>query len=378
MKGHRVLIASRCAWTTYNFRRLLIADLQRGGAEVIACGAGGDGYESQLLAAGIRFEPLPLGKGLGNPFADLRYLVASFRLMRRFRPDVLHAFTVKPVILASIAAIAARVPVRVAMITGLGHAYTTSSRWIRALTTTLYRIALKRVHIVYFQNRDDRDDFLGQRIVSAAQCRLIPGSGVDTGRFAPVMDRRPPAATTILMVARLLREKGVLEYLDAASRVRSLDDQVRFLLVGGSDSRNPSSLDEKAVRLASEAAGVQWLGHAEDVRSYYAQADIVVLPSYREGTPMSLLEAAAMAKPMIATRVPGCTEIVREGETGWLVPPRDSQALAEAILNAISQRDLWREYGNNARSLAQSRFESRLVCRQIIDDYARLLASGAT
>jgi glycosyltransferase involved in cell wall biosynthesis len=378
MDKTRFVIASRCAWTTFNFRRQLIEELQHLGAEVIACGAGGDGYEARLHSAGIRFEPLPLGQGQTGPVADLRYLVACYRLFRRFRPNVLHAFTVKPVIFASIAARAARVPVRVVMITGLGHVFTSSGRFLRGLISALYRIALKRVNLVYFQNPDDRDEFLRQGIVSVDQSRLIAGSGVDTKRFAPILRCATAPGTVFVMVARMLREKGVMEFLSAASRVRSRTTGTRFMLVGGTDPRNPTSLEADEIRLAATDVGVEWIGHVEDVRPYYAQADIVVLPSYREGTPMSLLEAAAMAKPMIATRVPGCIEIVHEGTTGWLVPPRDAFALAEAMLRAIAERDHWDVYGDNARALATSRFDSRVICQQILNDYEELLGRSIT
>jgi glycosyltransferase involved in cell wall biosynthesis len=282
------------------------------------------------------------------------------------------------VIFASIAAWAAHVPVSVAMITGLGHSFTTSGGCVRKLTSMLYRIALKRVKIVYFQNPDDLDEFLRRRIVSSEQCRLIAGSGVDTRRYAPVENGTSEHDVVFIMVARMLREKGVLEFLIAAAHVRSRFGAVRFILVGGTDPHNPTSLDNDEVRRLSENAGVKWLGHVEDVRPYYAQASIVVLPSYREGTPMSLLEAAAMAKPMIATRVPGCVEVVHEGLTGWLVPPGDSRALSEAMLKAIAERGRWRTYGDNARSLATSRFDSRLICRQIMDDYMRMIPRSTT
>jgi glycosyltransferase involved in cell wall biosynthesis len=351
----------------------------RDGAEVLACGAGGDGYEGLLRAAGIRFHPLPLARKSRSPLADLRYFVTCWSLLRKLRPQVLHAFTVKPVIYCTIAAALARVPVRIAMITGLGYAFTSSGALVRKITTTLYRLALRYVDVVYFQNSHDRDEFLHRRIVSADKVRMIAGSGVDTERFSPqiVPSARRESGTAFVMVARALRDKGVLEFIEAATIVRSRKTDVSFVLVGGVDERNPSALDEAEVRQAASGAGVTWIGHVGDVRPYIAQADIVVLASYREGTPMSLLEAASMSKPLIATRVPGCVEVVHEGCNGWLAPPRNGAALASAMLAAIAHRDCWESYGEYSRWLATSRFDARLISAQIIGDYGALIRRKA-
>jgi glycosyltransferase involved in cell wall biosynthesis len=370
----RVLIASRCSWTTFNFRRHLIAELQGAGVNVLACGAGGDGYEEQLAAAGIRFVPLPLGRDSRDLLADLRYAVACYRLIREHRPDVVHTFTIKPVIYCTLAAALARVRLRVAMITGLGYAFTSSGKILRWLVSALCRFALRRVDLVYFQNADDRDEFLHRKIVSVSQCRMIAGSGVDTGRFAPMVRVENQNCVTFLMISRALREKGVLEFFAAAHQVKQVASDARFILVGGTDGRNPTSLVQEEVQLRADESGVEWAGPVGDVRPLIAEADVVVLPSYREGTPMSLLEAAAMAKPMIATNVPGCREIVRDGVTGWLVPPRDAQALAAAMIKAMAERERWRTYGENARNLATSRFDVRRVSKQIMDDYRELAA----
>jgi glycosyltransferase involved in cell wall biosynthesis len=372
----RVVIASRCAWTTFNFRRHLIEELTATGVEVVACGAGGDGYEERLQAIGVRFVRMPLAKRSVSVLADLRYLLACWRLLRQVRPDVVHAFTIKPVIFCSIAAAIVRVPVRVAMITGLGYSFTSSGAWLRRVVQGLYRVALRRIHRVYFQNATDRDDFFALGLVSARQCRMIAGSGVDTKTFVPVDRPDVAGAPVFLMVSRVLREKGVNEFFDAARRVRLTGQPARFVLAGGTDYRNPTSMSDQEVRDAAGDAGVEWVGQVDNVRDYLANADVVVLPSYREGTPMSLLEASAMAKPMIATDVPGCRDVVRAGWNGWLVPPRDSEALASAMQQSIRDRHRWKSFGENARLLATSRFDARLVCRQLIDDYRALLMRG--
>jgi glycosyltransferase involved in cell wall biosynthesis len=299
------------------------------------------------------------------------------RLLLQLRPHIFHAFTVKPVIFGTIAAALAAVPVRIVTITGLGHAFTSSSWWLRTVVAALYRWALSRTHLVYFQNAEDREQFLQRGIVSSAPTRMIAGSGVDTERFAPATRRTETSTATFVMVARALRDKGVREYFKAGRLVRETGEDAVFRFVGGVDPRNPSSLSQAEMESAAREAGVEWIDHAEDVRPHMAAADIVVLPSYREGTPMSLLEAAAMAKPMIATAVPGCREVVREGSTGWLVPAQDADALASAMRRAIAERDRWEPFGNNARTLVLARFDAWIVIRQMLADYVDLLARSA-
>lgn len=372
----RVAVLSRCAWTMYNFRRHFIRSLVANGVETITAGAGGDGYEARVEALGVPFVSLPLSTRHASPLEELRLFLAFYRLFRKTRPQVVHAFTIKPVIFGTLAAAVAGVPVRVATITGLGHVFTSAGFLVRVLSRGLYRLALHFAHCVYFQNPVDRDVFLEYKLVSPGKVRMIAGSGVDTESFVPQALKRTTPGLTFLMLARVLREKGVCEFFEAANLVLSVAPQVRIKLVGGIDLRNPTSLTEaEAHRMASES-GVIWVGQVDDVRPYLAEADVVVLPSYREGTPMSLLEAAAMAKPIIATDVPGCTEVVKHGVNGYLVRARDSQGLAEGMLKCVSDPERLHEMGMAGRRIVENKFDANRISSQMFDDYNRLWSKG--
>ena len=372
----RVVVLSRCAWTMYNFRRHLIRSLVAKGIDTIAAGAGGDGYEAKVESLGISFVSVPLSARHANPLEELRLFLAFYRLLRKNRPQVVHAFTIKPVIFGTLAAGAARVPVRVVTITGLGHVFTSSGFALRMLTMGLYRVALHFAHCVYFQNTVDRDIFLEHKLVSPGKVRMIAGSGVDTEAFLPQVINKVAPGLTFVMVARVLREKGVCEFFEAAKRVRAIYSEVRIVLVGGVDLRNPTSLTEEQTRHSADKSGVTWIGQVDDVRPYLAEADVVVLPSYREGTPMSLLEAAAMAKPIVTTDVPGCTEVVQHGINGYLVKARDSQSLAEGMLECIRHPERLRDMGMAGRRMVESKFDANRISSQMLGDYNQIWSSG--
>lgn len=378
LTGKRIVVISRCARTLYVFRRSLIAETAKCGAEVSTFGAGGDGFEDDLERCGIRFEQVPVGIRSLSPRADLRLF---FRLLRKFRlsrPDIVHAFTVKPAIFATLAAWVAGVPRRVVTITGLGHAFTTGSPVLRSIVTVLYRVALRKAHVVFFQNSDDLGFFVGRGIVRPETARLIPGSGVDIQRFAPVpLPCQGGRAPRFLMIARLLREKGVREYVEAACRVKKAHPAASFALVGGGDLRNPSSLTADELAALKSLGAVEWIDEVSDVRPYIASADVLVLPSYREGLPRTLLEGAAMGRALIATDAPGCREVVRSAEVGYLVKIADVTSLAGAMMSLCESPQDIPALGRRARSLAESRFDERLVNEACLLAYAeRTMLSG--
>jgi glycosyltransferase involved in cell wall biosynthesis len=357
-----VAVVSRCAWTLYNFRRSLMRRVAERGGRAVAMGSGGDGFDTRLLAEGFEFQVAPVSLRGVDPVADVRLLLHLVRAFRRLRPDVVHCFTIKPAIYGILAAAIARVPVRIVTITGLGHAFTTGHGFVRFLVERLYRVALARAHVVFFQNEDDRELFLARGLVEADRTRLVAGSGIDLERFRPSpLPIVSGALPTFLMIARLLREKGVNEYLQAAAEVKRRHPQVRFLLAGGADPRNPSSLGEADIAALKRSGSVEWVGEVDDVRPVIAQADVVVLPSYREGMPRALLEAAAMGRALIGTDVPGCRGIVRDGLTGQLIPARDAGALARAMERFIQNSGEIGTMGANARRVAVEQFDEKVV-----------------
>lgn len=369
----RIVIGSRCSWTLHNFRLRLIQELMGQGYRVTAIGGGGDGYDKRLLSAGVDFRDVPLSRKGIAPLADLLLFFSLYRLFRREEPMIFHAFTIKPAIYGTLAAAAAGVPVRVVTITGLGHAFTTASGLVRRMVEFLYRTALRRATRVYFQNNDDRALFLQRGLVTSAKVRMVAGSGVDTGKFA--VQPLPAAAggrLRFLMIARLLREKGVFEYFAAAQILRQEYPDVQITLLGGLDSRNPSALSRADLDSLTAGGAVRWLDEVSDVRPHIAASDVLVLPSYREGLPRSILEGASMGRAAIVTDVPGCRDAVDSGVTGVIVPPADPDALAKAMKQLMNDPAKVIRMGAAARARVEARFDERAVILETTSAYREL------
>jgi len=282
---------------------------------------------------------------------------------------------VKPNIYASLAAQMAGVPV-INNISGLGTAFIRGG-WMAALVSLLYRVGLSRSECVFFQNEDDRTLFLGKGLVKRLQTDLLPGSGVDleyydAKRYGTV--ERSGNHIVFVMVARLLWDKGVREYVEAARIVKKQHPEVRFHLLGFLDVENQTAVPREDVEAWVREGIIEYLGTSDDVRPFLAAADCVVLPSYREGTPRSLLEAAAMAKPLIATDVPGCREVVTDGVNGYLCAVRNSNYLADKMLKLIAMpSELRLQMGCQSRNIAETRFDEQIVIRKylkVVDDVA--------
>jgi glycosyltransferase involved in cell wall biosynthesis len=317
-----------------------------------------------LCAMGSEPHPMPLERNGMNPKADLRYFRAQVALQRRLRPDLVLNYTIKPNIWGSFAARLTGCKA-VSMVTGAGYLLLDGKgvkrRLIQTLAKRLYRAALSGNEAVIFQNRDDVADFVDARIVQFQQARMVSGSGVNLAHFrrAPL-----PPEPVFLMIARLLRTKGVQEYAQAAEQVRAKYPNARFLLVGMQDT-GPDGIDT-ADLARWQARGLEYLGELVDVRPVIAASSVYVLPSYREGTPRSVLEAMAMGRPIITTDVPGCRETVQSGSNGFLVPARDSVALAGAMEQLIGDASLRAKMGEAAYALAAERFDVEVVNRDLI------------
>jgi glycosyltransferase involved in cell wall biosynthesis len=328
-----VLITVNATWNVWNFRRPLVEALIAEGHEVTVL-APRDDTAARLEALGCRIRPLEMSvKGM-NPARDAALWWRLRREFRDLRPDVVLGFTIKPNIYGALAAKSAGVPF-VPNVTGLGTAFLSGGA-LEYVAVTLYRRAFRRLPVVFFQNSDDRALFLGRGMVRAAQARSLPGSGIDLARFAATPQPGAEEGMVFLMIARLLRDKGVLEYVEAARILRRTHREARFRLLGAADAANRSAIGIETVR-AWEAEGViDYLGTMDDVRPAIAEAHCVVLPSYREGAPRTLIEAAAMARPLIATDVPGCRSVVADRETGLLCDVRSTESLAAACLRMLA------------------------------------------
>ena len=363
----RFLIIASLASSLRNFRGSLIRDIRSRGHEVHAAAPGLEAdaaTRSWLDAEGVVCHEVPISRTGLDPRADLRALIALWRLMRRLRPDICLGYTIKPVIWGGLAAWLARVPRRVALITGLGYAFTGAAGGKRALVRwivmRLYGASLRRATLVFFQNPDDRDDFRRWQLLPATvSAEVVNGSGVDTSAFEPAPF--PDGPMRFLLIARLLGDKGVREFARAAADLRARWPEVEFHLVGPLDP-NPAGIPEAQVRGWHETGTLVWHGAVEDVRPFIAGVHVYVLPSYyREGTPRTVLEAMSMGRPIITTDAPGCRETVQDGVNGSLVPVRDAGALTGAMEKFLSDPSLVPSMGARSRRIAEEKYDVHKV-----------------
>ena len=357
----------------------------------VALGAAAAGYEVHVATMegpaaraiqehGFTHHAIPMTRSGKNPLQELQSLLALWRLYRRVDPDVVHAVTIKPVLYGGIAARLARVPAYVAAVSGLGFIFTRRKRgpdFLRWASMALYRLALGHSNSrVIFQNANDRDVLMQAGVVRAAQIVMIRGSGVDLEKFgvAPEPAGRPVA----VMAARLLRDKGVCEFVEAARLAAGHGGGLRWVLAGSTDAGNPASVTEDEVALWKSEGVVECLGEQADVAGLYQRAHIVVLPSYREGLPKSLIEAAACGRAVVTTDVPGCRDAIEPGRTGVLVPAKNARALARAVQELADDATLRHKLGAAGRELAERAFDVRLVVARHLEIYGELLADATS
>jgi glycosyltransferase involved in cell wall biosynthesis len=313
---------------------------------------------------GVELHHVPIdARGL-SPLRDAALLISYLRLMRRLRPSAFLGFTVKPNLYGSIAADRLGIPV-LNTITGLGTAFL-SGPALRTITVAIYRHALRKSQSVFFHNCDDRDLFVSQNLVRPTQARIVAGSGVDLEHFLPAATARQGETPTFLFVGRLLRDKGAKEFAEAASIVREVRS-AKFLMLGSVEN-HPKAVQASELQRFVSTGIVELLGETDDVRPFMEASDCIVLPSYREGLPRVLLEAAAMAKPVIATDVPGCRSVVDDGRTGLLCEPRSSLSLAKAMTAFLSMSPQDRlSMGLRGREKAEQEFSQENVVDAYLD-----------
>ncbi|QTA85990.1 glycosyltransferase family 4 protein [Desulfonema magnum] len=369
----KIFLISRCAWTLYNFRAGLMRNLKTKNYTVVGGGDSDDGFGDKIEAMGVPFKSLPVSKKAISPFADILLFLTLFKWYRYEKPDIVHHFTIKPVIYGSLAARLARVPRIINTVTGLGFVFSEKKvTLLRYLVKWLYRLALRGSHFTFFLNQDDLNFFLSQGLANAQKTGLLPGEGVDCQFFSPefVSDSVSEKPITFLMVSRMLRDKGVFEFVEAARLVKDQFSKVQFQLLGGRDERNPNVISQKDLDLWHSEGVVAWLGELADVRPVITKADVVVLPSfYGEGVPRVLLEAAAMGKPVITTDAVGCREVVDDGVNGFLVPVKNADALAQAMTRMIEDAEMRRTMGIAGRKKAEQAFDERIVIEKILGTY---------
>lgn len=368
-----IVLSANSDWNIANFRGGLIRGLRDAGYKPVVVAPQDPAADSRMRAMGIDRIAIPIDRSGMNPLADFRLLLRYRQLLKRLRPAAYLGYTIKPNVYGCLAAAKLGIPA-IANVSGLGTAFIRDG-FLQKIVVWLYRVGFRRAPVVFFQNEEDRQLFIDRRIVRSEQARVLPGSGVDLTRFSPVPP--PEGPPTFLLIGRLLRDKGVVEFVEAARELRSVLPAARFQLLGPIDEGNRTAIGAAELQSFVEDGVVEHLGTAEDVRPFIAAATAVVLPSYREGLPRSLLEAGAMARPLIAADVPGCREVVEDGVNGYLCAARDARSLAEAMrrlgeLPASERRSM----GEAARRKVQAGFSEELVVRAYLEVLAGVTAQN--
>jgi glycosyltransferase involved in cell wall biosynthesis len=329
----------------------------------------------EIRRKGLSLIPLDISRHGLNPLAELRTVSAVYRTYARVKPDLVHHFALKPIIDGTIASLLSGTGRVINAPVGMGFVFSSQSR-LASLLRPVVRLALRSLlnppgSRVVFENPDDLESAVRGRLVRRRDAMLIRGAGVDTERFRPTPE--PQGTPTVALIARMLWDKGVGEFVEAARALKAKGLAADLVLVGAPDARNPGAISEAQLRAWDAEGVVRWLGHRTDIAEVLARSHIACLPSYREGLPKSLLEAMAAGRPIVATDVPGCREVARNGDNGLLVPSRDSGALARALETLIRDPVLRRRFGDRGRRRAETEFASDVVNKATLALYRDIL-----
>ncbi len=369
-----LFIANRAEFF-YSHRMPIAKAVQDRGAEVHVA-TPEDPYVPNLQENGLIWHELELdGKSL-NPIQELRTLFHLCQLYRKIQPDLVHHIAFKGILYGTLAARLARVPRVINSFTGLGHLFSADTlkiRFIRWVVFNIARLGFRHPRSrTIFQNPDNLDEFVGRGVLKKDQVRLIKGSGVDVETFQT--SSQPDGTPTVILASRLVWDKGISEFVEAARILQRNGAEARFALVGKSDPLNPNAVPEDQLEAWNEEGVVEWWGFQEDMVSIFANTHIVCLPSYyREGVPKVLIEAAACERPIVTTDMPGCREIVHDGRNGLLVPPKDGKALAEALHRLIADSPLRAEMGREGRKIVESEFSLKSVVASTVKIYDEVM-----
>lgn len=364
VEGPTIVISANSCWNIVNFRGGLIRALRDAGYRIVVA-APEDEHTPRLADLGADFVPVPINSAGLSPVEDLRLFARYLKVFRELRPVAFLGFTVKPNIYGSLAArsVGSRV---INNVSGLGTVFIKHGP-VTALVTQLYRLAFRRSATIFFQNKDDLELFTRIGIARQEQAKLLPGSGVDLERFSPRQGAAASDAFRFLLVGRLLWDKGVAEYVEAARILSKSRPDVRFQVLGPAGANNRTAVPSWVVERWRAEKVIEHLGASDDVRTAIERADCVVLPSYREGLPRALLEGSAMGKPLIATDVPGCRDVVVEGETGYLCAARSADSLAAAMLKMLDTpaAERLRMGAAGRRKVEQEFCETRVIAKYL-------------
>lgn len=360
----RIIITVNTSWNIYNFRLGLIKALKKDGHEVIAL-APADNYSGKLNSQGIGFHDISMNQKGTNPLEDILLTGKYISTFKKLKPDLVLSYTIKPNVYAGIACGILKIPI-INNVSGLGTLFIRKSL-ASTIAKFLYRAAFKRSSFIFFQNTDDRDIFLQLKLVHANKVEVIPGSGVNVKKFN--CTRTSNKGQKILFVGRIIGDKGIRELISAADKLSANHSGLEFNLVGELGYNNQTAISEDEVNSwLKKNPQIIMAGKTDDMLSVYRQADIMVLPSYREGLSKSLIEAAAMKLPIVSTNVPGCREVVDENKNGFLCEPKNPEALYHQLNKMITLNETRRlEMGEYSRSKAELEFDEQLVIKKYME-----------
>lgn len=357
-----VAIVINTSWNVYNFRLNLLRAIQAEGYRIVVI-APRDDYSDRLVAEGFFFEDLKLNNDSTNTIRELALLYDLVRIYRKVEPDIILQYTIKPNIYGTLAARLIDRPV-INNVSGLGTVFLSNgvSAWV---ARGLLWLTQRHARVVFFQNSEDMGIFLRYHFLSRKRAALLPGSGIDTEYFHP--SGRMPAELTFLFIGRLIRDKGIGEFIEAVRMVKRNYPDVKFQVVGTLYPKNPTATTQGELSSWIEEGLIEYLGHTDDIRSVIDGVSCVVLPSYREGLSRALLEAASMARPIVTTDVPGCRDVVDDGQNGFLCRVRDSADLAAKIIDMVELTDAEREaMGQQGRQKALEQFSEKIIIEKYL------------
>lgn len=373
--GVKVLFAVTEDWYFWSHRKPLASVLRSIGCEIFVASRF-QSYEVKLASAGFECIPIPFERSLRHPLRDLRTIIGLWLAVRRVRPEIVHLVSLKPILLSCLALLLHRRSRFIAAFTGMGYLFSSQdrgSRRTRRAVVAVLRKLLQRSNIwVVVQNSDDLALLRTERLGDPDRLILIPGVGVDTNEFA-FAELATADAPIVVLPARLIGDKGIEEFVGAARLVNRTNPKVRFALVGAHDRDNPAAIPPAVIDAWVDEGAIEWWGHRQDMLEVYHEAQIVCLPSYREGLPKVLLEAAACGRPLIASDVPGCRDICRNGVNGTLVSPRRIEPLAAAIIQLLSSTDTQRKYGKAGRQIIENEYSVEYIGQQTFATYQKIL-----
>lgn len=364
----RIAIVLNTSWNIYNFRMGLVRSLIEHGHEVIAV-APKDEYTHYLIEEGCKYEEVKMDSRGANVLKDLGLIFELWGIYRRVKPDVVLHYTIKPNIYGTLAASVLRIP-SVNNVCGLGTAFLNKGL-VSKIAIGMYKLAFRFPKLIYFQNTDDKNFFDEKNITRNNATQILPGSGINLSHFTPDK-KKTNKKFTFLLISRLIHDKGILEYIDAIKLLKEKGVEADFQILGNKDTEHKRGISEELISDWIDNNIVEYLGSTDDVRPFINQADCVVLPSYREGTPRSLLEAASSAKPIVATNVAGCTNVVKDNVNGLLCKVKDAKDLADKLEEMANLPDnRVEEMGDASRKMVEERFDEKIV----IDSYLNTISS---